>query len=350
MNAPDHELPSPRDDAVAAAAAGWVMRQDRGLSSSEQDAFLQWLAASPRHAEAMARQRDAWDAFDRLAGLRSSMQVVPDPDLLAPSANLPPRFGRVRFGWAALSLAAVATVALVLWQRGAPSPPEPRAVPPVARAVPSIATIEERTLDDGSVVRLNRGAAVVVEFSATERRVRLERGEAAFAVAKDAARPFVVEATGVAVRAVGTAFNVRLADRAVEVIITEGRVAVAGGASVGVVAVSELVAGHRAWVPVDATAGAPAVGLLPADELARRLAWHPRLLSFTEESLASILNEFNRHNPVVLRADSAALGELRLTARFRSDNVDGFLRLLASDFGVQPVAGEHGDIVLRSVK
>ena len=233
---------------------------------------------------------------------------------------------------------------------GAPSAPEPRAVPPVARAVPSIATIEGRTLEDGSVVRLNRGPAVVVEFSATERRVRLERGEAAFAVAKDAARSFVVEATGVAIRAVGTAFNVRLADRAVEVIITEGRVAVAGGASVGVVAVSELVAGRRAWVPVDATAGAPAAGLLSADELARRLARHPRLLSFTEESLASILNEFNRHQPVVLRADSAVLGELRLTARFRSDNVDGFLRLLASDFGVQPVAGEHGDLVLRSVK
>jgi transmembrane sensor len=126
------------------------------------------------------------------------------------------------------------------------------------------------------------------------------------------------------VRAVGTAFNVRLADRAVEVIITEGRVAVAGGASVGASALPELVAGQRALVPLDATAAAPAVGLLAADELARRLAWQPRLLSFTDESLASILNEFNRHNPVTLRAESAALGELRLTARFRSDNVDGF--------------------------
>jgi len=350
MNSPDHELPVPRADAVAAVAARWVMRQDRGLSPSEQDEFLQWVAASPRHAEAMARQREAWDAFDRLAGLQSSMRAVPDPDLLAPSANPPPRVGLVRFGWAALSFAAAALVALVLWQGGSPSAPLPRAVPPVERAVPSIATIEERTLDDGSVVRLNRGAAVVVEFSATERRVHLERGEASFAVAKDPGRPFVVVAAGVTVRAVGTVFNVRLADRAIEVIITEGRVAVAGGASVGAVAVPELVAGHRAWVPVDATAGAPAVGLLSADELARRLAWHPRLLSFTDESLVSILNEFNRHNSVVLRAESAALGELRLTARFRSDNVDGFLRLLASDFGVQSVAGEHGDIVLRLVR
>ena len=249
-----------------------------------------------------------------------------------------------------MSLAVAATLALLLWHGGSPSAPVPRAVPPVARAVPSIAPIEERALDDGSVVRLNRGAAVVVEFSATERRVRLERGEAAFAVAKDAARPFVVETAGIAVRAVGTAFNVRRADRAVEAIITEGRIALAGGASVGAAAVPELVAGHRAWVPVDATGGAPEVGLLTADELARRLAWHPRLLSFADEALASILNEFNRHNPVVLRAESAAVAGLRLTARLRSDNVDGFLRLLAADFGVQAVAGEHGDIVLRSVR
>lgn len=200
------------------------------------------------------------------------------------------------------------------------------------------------------MVRLNGEAAVVVEFSATERGGCLKRGEAAFAVAPDPVRSFVVVAAGVAVRAAGTAFNVRLADRAVEVIITEGRIALAGGASVGAAAVPELVAGHRAWVPVDATGGAPEVGLLTADELARRLAWHPRLLSFADEALASILNEFNRHNPVVLRAESAAVAGLRLTARLRSDNVDGFLRLLAADFGVQAVAGEHGDIVLRSVK
>ncbi len=348
MSAPDQNLPPPRADAVAEAAAVWVMRQDRGLSPAEQDEFLQWLAAHPRHAEALARQRGAWDAFDRLAGLQSSVQSVPDPDLLAPSVIRPRRAGGLRLGWAALPLAAAALVALVWWQGSPPSAPARRPAPPAVRAVPSLAAIEERTLADGSVIRLNRGAAVAVEFSATERRVRLERGEAAFAVSKDAARPFVVEAAGVAVRAVGTAFNVRLADRAVEVIITEGRVAVAGGASVGASALPELVAGQRALVPLDASA--PAVGLLAADEIARRLAWQPRLLSFTDESLASILNEFNRHNPVTLRAESAVLGELRLTARFRSDNVDGFLRLLASDFGVQSIAGEHGEILLRAVK
>ncbi len=349
MSVPEQDLPPPRGDAVAEAAAGWVMRQDRGLSPTEQDEFLQWLAASPQHAEAMARQRGAWNAFDRLAGLQSSVQSVPDPDLLAPLANRPSRAAARRFAWAALPVAA-AVVALMVWRDSAPFAPAPLSVAPAMLAVPSIATIEERTLADGSVVRLNRGAAVAVEFTATKRRVRLERGEAAFAVAKDAARPFVVMAAGVAVRAVGTAFNVRLADRAVEVIITEGRVSVVGGASVGASSLPELVPGQRALVPLDSASAVPSVDPLAADELARRLAWQPRLLSFTDESLASILNEFNRHNPVTLRTESPALGEMRLTARFRSDNVDGFLRLLASDFGVQSITGGHGDILLRAVR
>lgn len=350
MSVPEQDLPPPRGDAVAEAAAGWMMRQDRGLSPAEQDEFLQWLATSPQHAEAMARQRGAWTAFDRLAGLQSSVQSVPDPDLLAPLANRPSRAAARRFAWAALPVAAAAVVALMVWRDSAPFAPAPLSALPAMRAVPSIATIEERTLADGSVVRLNRGAAVAVEFSATERRVRLERGEAAFAVAKDAARPFVVMAAGVAVRAVGTAFNVRLADRAVEVIITEGRVSVVGGASVGPSSLPELVPGQRALVPLDGASAVPPVDPLAADELARRLAWQPRLLSFTDESLASILNEFNRHNPVTLRTESPALCEMRLTARFRSDNVDGFLRLLASDFGVQSITGGHGDILLRAAR
>jgi transmembrane sensor len=345
MNGPTQGDAERDDGGRAAAAARWVMRQDRGLSPAEQDEYLQWLTADPRHAEAMARQRGTWDAFDRIAGLETALPAAPDPDLLAPRAGWrrtwPGRLVRV-----ALPVAVAAGVFSLWWR---PATPGPAAAPQaaVAGSVPRLAPIEERTLADGSVVRLNRGAEVTVEFLPGERRVRLEQGEAAFAVAKDPGRPFVVVAAGVAVRAVGTAFNVRLAERSVEVILTEGRVAVAGGTA-GVGALPELRVGQRAWVPLDAAAGAPTISQLTADELARRLAWQPRLLSFNDEALTVMLAEFNRHNPVVLRAGDATVGGLRLTARFRSDNVEGFLRLLASDFGVRATLGEHGQIVLRA--
>jgi transmembrane sensor len=339
--------PAPSDGSdLANVAADWVMRHDRGLSPAEQDQFLQWLAADPRHGEAMARHRRTWESFDRLAGLHVAVPAFPDPDLLAPRARAMPERTWRRWAWLAVPLAAAAAFVLVLANQT-----RPRAVTSgdAQFAAGQLTPIEERTLEDGSTIRLNRGANVQVAFSAGERRVRLERGEADFAVAKDPARAFVVESGGIRVRAVGTAFNVRLAEQAVEVIVTEGIVAVARGDAGGDGDLRALSAGERALVP-RAASGAPVVGPLSKEELDRRLAWQPRLLGFTDELLPSILNEFNRHNPVVLRVADPALRELRLTARFRSDNVPGFLRLLASDFGVRAEPGAGGEIVLRATR
>jgi ferric-dicitrate binding protein FerR (iron transport regulator) len=41
---------------------------------------------------------------------------------------------------------------------------------------------------------------------------------------------------------------------------------------------------------------------------------------------------------------------LRLTARFRSDNIEGFLRLLTRDFGVRVSAAAGGEIVLNAAQ
>ena len=87
-------------------------------------------------------------------------------------------------------------------------------------------------LADGSRVYMNAETRVTfpVDFKEKERRVRLE-GEAYFEVAKDAARPFVVETEGMAVRVLGTSFNVRAyaGEREVAATLVEGRVAVSGG-------------------------------------------------------------------------------------------------------------------------
>ena len=96
-----------------------------------------------------------------------------------------------------------------------------------ATALATRATVTQPTrqrLTDGSQIELNGDARVLVEFSPAVRRVTIVRGEAHFEVAHDTARPFVVVAGEVSVRAVGTAFSVRLAPRDVNVLVTDGRV------------------------------------------------------------------------------------------------------------------------------
>jgi len=99
--------------------------------------------------------------------------------------------------------------------------------------------------------------------------VRLVRGEAHFTVAKNPARPFIVEAGGVAVRAVGTAFDVRHADGAIEVLVTEGKVHVRAARAARRIQVpapapiaTPLVAGERAVVDTTRPATAPAVAVV----------------------------------------------------------------------------------------
>ncbi len=331
-------------DPVIEAAAAWAVKHDRGLTASEQDEFSAWLAAAPAHRAAFAEARWGWEELDRVVGLQTSVHAVPDPDLLAPRRRRVLRFALP----AALAAAAAVALGFILW-----SPAEAPAV--AASPVPVLALIEQRELSDGTVIELNRGAVVTEHFTAEQRLVRLVRGEAHFKVAKDAARPFVVEAAGVAVRAVGTAFNVRLGDASVEVLVTEGKVqvddAVRGRSLLGAQVDGQppvLVAGQSATVDLAPTA-VPQVTTVSEVEMAQRLAWQPRLLDFADAPMTEIVAEFNRRNPVRLVLDDAALEQMRLSGAFRSDNVDGFVRLMESDFGLRAESRENGDIVLRRV-
>lgn len=79
-----------------------------------------------------------------------------------------------------------------------------------ARADHTTPTGEVRriTLADGSISTLGPESAIALDYRDGERRVELLKGMAYFEVARDTARPFLVEARGLVVEAVGTAFDV----------------------------------------------------------------------------------------------------------------------------------------------
>ncbi|MBA4136724.1 MAG: hypothetical protein C0518_05350 [Opitutus sp.] len=343
MNTPEKFSADSPVDPIAHAAAEWTLRLDRGLTAAEQDDYTQWLAADPRHRDAIAEQRWGWDELDRLAGMQDSVHAVPDPDLLAPPVRR--RASVVLFWPQLLALAAAVALGAFVWW--------PRETTELVAANPSYALaapIEERALEDGSVVALNRGAVLETHFTPGERRVHLVRGEANFTVAKNSARPFVVHANGVNIRAVGTAFNVRLDPKSVEVLVTEGKVQVtppAASAGSSAPEIPLLEAGHRTVVRFEPAAPLPQVVPVNESELERALAWQPRLLDFTDASMSAIVSEFNRRNPVRLVLADPALEQLRLSASFRSDNVEGFVRLMESDFGMRAEWRGETEIALR---
>ena len=333
------EPDSPEAERRSEAAAEWLVRRDRGLTAAEQDEFLQWLAADPRHGEWFARHRHTVADFTALAQWRPEHSEEPNPDLLAPT--------RRRIHWLVpATLAAAAAIAItVVWWRARPAPP----------AVATVADHElsRRLLEDGSSVELNRGAVVNVAFNAKERRATLVSGEAYFTVVKNPDRPFIVRAGGVGVRAIGTAFSVRLDPGMVEVLVTDGRVGVqheveraaatdADGASPGTL----VDAGQRATVSLAQTEPPQITPATPA-QISRHLIWQPQLLDFSSAPLAVAVAEFNRRNHVQFELADAELAAMPIVASIRSDNVEGFAQFLAAAPGVQIERRGTTTIVVR---
>jgi transmembrane sensor len=314
-------------------AAEWLIRRDRGLSAAEQDEFMHWLSVSPHHGEWLARHQATWKDFNLLAQWRPEHSVEPNPDLLARP--------RPALRWlvpAIVAVAASVAVGLFLWQ------PAVRSAAPAPGVMAQ--TYERRILEDGSVVELNRGALIETQFTPRQRRVWLRQGEAHFTVTKDAQRPFVVQADRVKVRAVGTAFNVKLGDESVEVLVTEGRVQVNPAWTLLSTAPSEeslLHAGQRAIVSRTRSEAAPLVDEVRPETMAHLLAWQPTMLNFDSAPLCDVALAFNRGNRIKLVIADNSIGVLPIVASFRSDNVEGFVRLLEATTEVR--AERTGDII-----
>ncbi len=340
--------------AIQRQAAEWLaLREGRGFIVSEQADFAEWLARDPRHATIFGQVESSWTALDRLAAYPHSADRPADPDLFAPRREQTV-FARWRLP---LGLAAGILIAISgLWwfKPSAPLSSEP--------SVADAAALRFLRLPDGSQAEMKPGSRLVERFSTGERRVQLVQGEVHFSVMKNAGRPFVVEVNGVMVRAVGTAFNVRLAATNVEVLVTEGTVRVeppapislpsAGPSPVEIAAV--LTVGQRTVVPTEpkARAAPPLVETLAPADIDRALAWQGSRFTFESTPLADVVARFNRNAAAEqgaphLTVGDASLGALRISGRIRSDKIDSFVEVLESSFGVVAERRAGGEIVLR---
>lgn len=330
---------SPRFATTEDLAAGWLARRESGLSTEEQAEFSQWLLADPRHAEATARLADTWRRLQqpRLAGQADELE-------LAVAARV--RARGMRRSLATFSLVGLAAAAALVFAF-LPAGRSPATSPAAMEVRP-----DRRTLADGSVVEFNAGAEIEVNFTPAQRGIRLVRGEAHFAVTKDPARPFVVSAGAVLVRAVGTAFAVQMAPDAVGVLVTEGRVAVE---RVSPVAVKPdlrpepvyLAAGDRVSVATEtALAARLEPSSVPPAEVDAALNWRSRRVEFTGMRLAEVVALFNRQNAVQLALGQAALGEILVSGIFWSDDPEGFSRIIGVSAGLTVERTGTGPIVL----
>lgn len=329
-------------------AARWAVRlSERGLSTDEQTEFDRWLASDIRHRGALLRARAAWADLDRLAALRGShaeplssraeggagtlaplmSEHAEDPLETTARANrdlsTPHSRTRRRFVIAASTTILTAGAAGTWWIERHDRTYESK-----------VGEIRRVSLEDGSHMVLNTASEAIVHFDKSRREIELAVGEGLFQVAKDPARPFVVRAGSVSVRAVGTVFSVRSTDQQVDVTVTEGVVELEDDSASGGRVIRRVAANEHATVMETREVQ---VQSIPHDEAERRLAWREGMVDFAGEPLIKAVDEINRHNQQHIVVDDPALASRPVVGLFRANDPNGFAATVAAALGAQSV-------------
>jgi len=305
-------------------AAEWIVLAQEHHCTADRARLEAWLEEDPRHRAAYLRLQAVWGKTARLKALRDPDGGI-DEDLLRAEADKRPAAGK----WVALAAAAaMVAVGTVAWWNFS----QPR-WQTHATERDGFARV---ALRDGSTVDLNGSSEIRARLTSERREVVLTRGEGHFVVARESQRPFVVLAGGKQVRAVGTAFSVRLGEREkVEVLVTEGRVAIENRNTVD--------AGEVAAIEKDNVV----VQQIEPAQVAGRLAWAAGRLYFAGETLGEAVTQFNRYTTRKLVIADPELAHLRIGRNFRATDAEGFVSALADSFGVRADLTEAREIRLE---
>jgi transmembrane sensor len=283
----------------------WLaLLQSGEASEADRARFADWLRADPRHQRAYDGLQMLWRDISTLSQLRELEPVPPRPVRRPASRRLLPL--------AAAAAAAGLAIALFLSQPQSIQPPLTTAAVQTEEYQTQLGEVRAIRLADGSTLTLGARSHAIVSFTDSERRVRLEQGEAYFDVAKNPARPFYVAAPGTAIRVVGTRFDVRLSDSHVRVAVDEGIVAVNDRSAA-------LTRGQRIDVLPDGAM--TAVTQVDGSEVA---AWREGRLIYDGATLAEVVSDLSRYRPNVTLS-SVEAGKLRVTAGLRVEQIDQFV-------------------------
>lgn len=366
---------------IEAEARQWLIRLDGdGELSPEDKAALQaWIQRSPSHREELQRISSFWNEANILTELAIPLQpkvsepVQPPPSLFKSILELFP-FNGVTTTATVLFLSAAAIFAA--WY-----------LPKIQEAsngiyATAIGQLHMEKLTDSSVVHINTDSQVQVDYSDTVRKVRLLRGEAHFEVAKNTRRPFEVYAGNSMIKAVGTAFSVRIREDHISVIVDEGQVELALKPTLLTPSPTTSVEESTTGIHSPALKNPPLVKIgvldqgqsatldnqrllsdqdhhaLSVDELAqvesiakpeldRRLSWLDGYLVFAGEPLNEVVKEVNRYTPVVIEIIDPSIRQIPIGGRFKVEDLDALYEVLETSFGIRVSRSDDQHIQLR---
>jgi transmembrane sensor len=338
------------------------MNRDSPPTPDEVSALREWANRSQVHRKELERAQAFWSDADLLQAMAVPIERVgtgrPRRRAICSWARLP-RLSKPLALAATLLLGVAIALSIQLGslERGLEN----------GVYATAIGELETVTLPDQSRIQMDTDSQIRVAYSDSHRRIFLDRGKAYFDVAKNAERPFEVYAGEGMVEAVGTAFSISVISDELEIVVDNGKVNLyqveptahlapgpdeqstkgSGDAfhpdestSTKVLAVLEQ--GQSALM------GDSQVRALSAEELAEALSWRRGVLVFKNDPLGKVISEISRYTAVDIRVIDPALNELEIGGRFKAGQLEAFLDVLQTGFGIQVSQVDANSIELRS--
>jgi transmembrane sensor len=324
--------PADRRRAARAEAAAWIVRLHGPHRSPElENAFREWLSSDPENGRQFERVTETWEEG-------ATIPVVGIPRLVRWQ---PPTRRRALI--ATMTAGVCGLLGLGIWI----SWPDPT----YATAVGEQRVVR---LDDGTRLSLNSETRVEIDYTKSQRRVQLIRGEAYFEVAHNPARPFVVTAGGTQVTALGTTFVVRYDTNKTAVTLVEGKVVVAPAAGDELPAVPSnigpappparkdlvLAPGERVTLARNTRA------LVDEPRVEAVTAWRRGEVMLDKMQLSDAIAEMNRYDSQTLVIEDPRVAALQVSGIYHAGDSASFARTVAKLYGLH-VEERPGQIVLH---
>lgn len=308
--------------ALTKQAADWVARLSGQPGEADWLAFEAWLGGDEERRAAYDRALALSLALDREAVA-----------LAGRLADRPRARGRPLL-WGA-GLTAVAAVAVTF----AALHPTPEA----KATVYATAKGERRdiVLDDGTRIALNTDTRLTVALRADRRELTLASGEAAFKVAHDPRRPFVVHLGDRMLRDIGTEFDAVRRDGLISVAVREGMVAMErpDDSRRRVTLGPGSRAEHRE--------GSQEVMVLAANA-EDAFSWRTGRLIYRDRPLAEVAADLDRYGDERIKVVGPA-ADLRFTGVLAIDNQAAMVQRLQSLLPVTATSRKDGVILLSEL-
>jgi len=182
-------------------------------SKAEVEQFQNWLKEKPEHAQEYADFQKIWTTVPTIAILEK-LDIETDLATVKNKVTVPAQVIETRI----IRLSPLRKIAAVLMPLILMATALFFYFSPSDNKAPLV-------LSDGTKVWLYQDAKLdyPANFASDTRSVKL-KGEAFFEVAKDATKPFIIQAGGIDIKVIGTSFNVQSAATTTNVIVNTGKV------------------------------------------------------------------------------------------------------------------------------